>query len=181
MNDVQAALSEEFHDAEPGVIGGVIMVGSAIGAAFQVADVPLLGARGWAGELGYLPLWMDGTVKRLDEVAGGVFMAGQLGTDGEGLAALATDGDKRAIAVIALGGLALGLGIASVIHLLNPSKLALGGGTLALPGYKEAAYAAAKQFSLPEHWVSCELSTVRLCERVVALGAIRLASVRSGS
>jgi glucokinase len=46
MNDVQAALAEEFYDAAPGVTGGVIMVGTAIGAAFQVAGVPLLGSRG---------------------------------------------------------------------------------------------------------------------------------------
>jgi glucokinase len=117
---------------------------------------------------------MDGTVKRLDEVAGGAFMAGQLGTDGAGLAALVDAGDKRAIEVIASGGMALGLGIASVIHLLNPSKLALGGGTLALPGYEAAVHAAAQQFSLSELWASCELSTVRMGDRVVALGAVRM-------
>jgi hypothetical protein len=55
--------------------------------------------------------------------------------------------------------------------------VALGEGTLALPGYGAAVYAAAQQFSLPELWASCEWSTVR---SGVGVGCdARLASVHS--
>jgi predicted NBD/HSP70 family sugar kinase len=51
MNDVNAAVIEEFHDAPSGLTAGIIMVGTAIGASFIVDGKPLRGAGGWAGEL----------------------------------------------------------------------------------------------------------------------------------
>jgi predicted NBD/HSP70 family sugar kinase len=174
INDVSAALIEEFHDAEPRLTGGVVMVGTGIGAAFQIEGLPLRGSKGWAGELGYLPIAMNGQVKRLDELAGGAFIAEKLGNDGKNLAALVAAGDEMALRTVRQGGYALGLGLAAVINLFNPAKLALGGGTLSLLGYQDAAYEAAKSFSLPDLWDSCELSMVKSGDAVVALGAARL-------
>jgi predicted NBD/HSP70 family sugar kinase len=96
------------------------MVGTGIGAAFQVGGLPLLGAKGWAGELGYMPIYVDGE-----------------------------------------GGHALGVALAAVINLLNPVKLAIGGGTFALHGYAEAAYKAAQRYSLPDLWDTCSLEEVK--------------------
>jgi predicted NBD/HSP70 family sugar kinase len=173
-NDVNAALAEEFHDAEPGLNAGIIMVGTAVGSSFLVNGLPLLGARGWAGELGYMPISMNGQVKRLDELAGGSFIAKQVGLDAQSLALKAQENDVLVLAAIREGGFALGLGLAAVINLFNPSKIVLGGGTLKLPGYEEAAYVAAKQYSLPELWRSCALTQVRAGDAVVALGAARI-------
>lgn len=174
VNDVNAALAEEFHDALATVTGGVIMVGTAVGAAFTIDGLPLRGASGWAGELGYIPISINGEVKRLDELAGGAFIAERVGLDAQTLVERAQLGDESVLLVIREGGYALGLAIATVINLFNPSRIALGGGTLELKGYEEAAYKAAKQFSLPELWRSCLLTRVKAGDAVVALGAMRI-------
>jgi len=175
-NDVKAALAEEMHDAPPGATVGVVMAGTAIGAAFITEGRPLLGASGWAGELGYLPVFVDGNVRRLDELAGGSFIAASLGIPPDELARRATGGEASALEAIRKGGFALGVGLAAVINLLNPSRLAVGGGALSLPGYWEAAREAAARHSIPEMSHACRLYPVRAGERVAALGAIRLAT-----
>lgn len=176
VNDGEAALAEETHDLPPHATAAVVMVGTAVGAGFLVEGRPLRGAGGWAGELGYLPFPTPDGVRRLDELAGGAFLAARLGTDGAGLHARAEAGDPEALAVIREGGAALGLALAGVIHLLNPHHVAVGGGTAALPGYWEAAREAAERHTLPEMWSACTLTRVRTGEAVVALGAARLAA-----
>lgn len=176
-NDVKAALAEEMHDAPPGATVGVVMAGTAIGAAFITEGRPLRGASGWAGELGYLPVLVDGDVRRLDELAGGSFIAASLGIPPDELARRASGGDAPALEAIRKGGFALGIGVAAVINLLNPSRLAVGGGVLSLPGYWEAAQEAAARYSIPEMSHACRLYQVRAGARVAALGAIRLATV----
>lgn len=103
INDVEAALLEEMQDASDDFTGGVIMAGTAIGAAFMTHGRRLRGVNGWAGELGYLPLHIDGSVKRLDEIAGGGAMATLLGISGEALARLANDDDPIAMATVRAG------------------------------------------------------------------------------
>lgn len=176
VNDVRAALLEELHDAPPGLTAGVVMAGTAIGAAFIAHGRALLGASGWAGELGYLPYAAGSQIKRLDEMAGGSAMAANRGVSPAKLAELALAGELASLAVIEEGGTALGVGLAAVVNLLNPSRLAVGGGALGLPGYWEAAARAAAEYSIPELWADCKLSRVRAGERVVALGAIRAAA-----
>jgi predicted NBD/HSP70 family sugar kinase len=176
VNDVSAALAEEFHDAPATLTGGVIMVGTAVGAAFLIDGLPLLGASGWAGELGYIPISINDEVKRLDELAGGAFIAGRLDLKAQTLVERAQSDDESVLLAVREGGYALGLAIATVINLFNPSRIALGGGTLELKGYEESAYRAAQQFSLPELWRSCSLTKVKAGDTVVALGAMRLAS-----
>jgi glucokinase len=176
INDVNAALAEEFHDAPPTLTAGIIMVGTAVGAAFLVNGLPLVGTNGWAGELGYIPILLNGEVKRLDELAGGAFIAKRVGLDAQVLAERAQVGNESVLLAIQEGGYALGLAIAIIINLFNPAKIALGGGTLELKGYEESVYRAAKQFSLPELWRSCSLTKVKTGDAVVALGAMRIVS-----
>jgi predicted NBD/HSP70 family sugar kinase len=178
VNDVRAALLEEMHDLPTGATAGVVMVGTAIGAAFIAHGEPLLGTSGWAGELGYLPCAIAGgdDVKRLDDLAGGAAMAARRGVEPAQLAELARAGDREALAVIDAGGAALGLGIAAVVNLLNPSRLAFGGGAIELPGYWQAAVRAAERHSIPALWRDCRLARVRAGERVVAFGARRAAA-----
>jgi predicted NBD/HSP70 family sugar kinase len=178
VNDVEAALREEFHDAPPGLTAGVVMAGTAIGAAFVVDGAPLRGTSGWAGELGYLPCEIAGEIKRLDEVAGGAAMAAKRGVAPARLAELALAGEPESLAVIEAGGSALGLGLAAVVNLLNPSRLALGGGAADLPGYRDAAARVARQHSIPALWNDCTMVRVAAGERVVALGAGRAAPAR---
>jgi predicted NBD/HSP70 family sugar kinase len=176
VNDVNAALAEEFHDAPARLTGGVIMVGTAVGSAFLIDGLPLRGASGWAGELGYIPIFINGEVKRLDELAGGAFIAQRMGLDAQTLVERAQSGDELVLLAVREGGYVLGLAIATIINLFNPAKIALGGGTLKLKGYEDSVYEAAKQFSLHELWRSCSLTKVKTGDAVVALGAMRIAS-----
>lgn len=175
LNDAEAALLEEAHDLPAGCTSALVMAGTAIGAAFQVHGVPLRGAAGWAGELGYLPLMVGDKVLRLDELAGGAFMADRLGVSGAELQRLAGEGDPGARAVVEAGGRALGGALAAVINLLNPHLLVLGGGALSLPGYRTAALELAKRLSLPGSFAACTVRPVRAGEAVAALGAARAA------
>ena len=176
MNDAGAALVEEAHDLAPGATAGIVMAGTAVGAAFRVHGVPLRGARGWAGEIGYLPLSVDGRVRTLDDLAGGAATAARLGISGAGLAARAAAGDPATLAAVREAGTALGLGLAAVVNLLNPELLAVGGGAAALPGYFEAAVESAAAHALPELWRACTVRRARAGEAVVALGAARAAA-----
>lgn len=174
-NDVKAALAEEMHDAAPGETVGVVMAGTAVGAAFIAEGRPLLGVSGWAGELGHVPIAMGASVRRLDQLAGGSFIAKGLGVSGAELARIAGEGDPTALEAIRQGGFALGLGLATAINLLNPSRLSVGGGALSLPGYWEAAIDSASRHAIKEMFDECRLARVRAGARVAALGAIRLA------
>ena len=178
MNDVSAAVAEEMHDAGPSDTAGLVMAGTAVGSAFLTEGHALRGAGGFAGELGYVPLAIDGQVKRLDDLAGGAALCAKLGVSPEELSARATAGDKPTLDAIRTAGEALGLGLATVINLFNPSRLGVGGGALELPGYWEAAEAAARLHALPDLMRLCRLSRVRAGARVAALGAIRVAGSR---
>ena len=175
LNDVKAALLEEVHDAPRDMTGGVIMIGTAVGAAFITNGKALLGASGWAGELGYLPIVVGDQVKRLDELAGGAAIAALCGLPPATLAQRARSGDSSVLQAIDAAGRSLGFGLAAVINLLNPSRLAVGGGTCDLPGYWQAARTSAEQYTIPELWRDCSLAKVRAGKQVVVLGAIRAA------
>ena len=175
VNDVRAALLEEMHDAPAGVTAAVVMVGTAVGAALIANGQPLLGTSGWAGELGYLPCAFGGELRRLDDVAGGAAMAARRGVDAQQFAELARAGDAAALDVVRDGGAALGTAIAAVVNLLNPSRIALGGGAVELPGYWSSLEHAAERHSIAELWRDCLLVRVRAGERVVAFGARRAA------
>ncbi len=175
VNDVKAALAEEFHDAGPDLTGAVVMSGTAIGAAFLVHGRPLLGACGWAGELGYLPMPDGDRSLRLDDRAGGAAIASALGLQPADVASQASDGVPHVLAAIRSAGEAFGIALATVVNLFNPERIAVGGGTARLPGYLDAALRSAQSHSLPECWRACTVAPVRTGPDVVVLGARRLA------
>jgi predicted NBD/HSP70 family sugar kinase len=63
VNDVRGRAARRAARFAPGLTAGVVMAGTAVGAAFVAHGEPLLGTSGWAGELGYLPLAIAGEVK----------------------------------------------------------------------------------------------------------------------
>lgn len=177
LNDAEAALVEETHDLGPGATAAIVLSGTWIGAAFRANGATLQGARGWAGELGYMPVGVrDGSVARLDDLAAGGALAARLGTDGAGLYERAMQGNPETLAAIREAGGALGLGLATVINFLNPELLVLGGGAFELPGYCEAALESAERYSLPDPWWVCTIRSARTGEAIVALGTIRAAT-----
>jgi glucokinase len=60
----------------------------------------------------------------------------------------------------------------NVIHLFNPSKIVVGGSTATFPGYMETALKTAEEFTIPEMFDSCKITTPRDEKRIIALGAI---------
>lgn len=181
VNDAKAALHATTRDLPPGATAVTVMAGTAIGCGIVAGGAPLGGASGWAGELGYWPVRSaDGQWRRLDELAGGRYMADLLGVDGAALASRAAQGDPAACAIVREGGAALGGALAGVLNLLNPDYLTVGGGALRVAGYWPAALARLQASSLPAMLAACVIRTVHQREDVVAIGAAAMAMAAQG-
>jgi predicted NBD/HSP70 family sugar kinase len=178
VNDAVAALAEETHSLPAGTTAAVIMAGTGVGAAFLVQGQILHGARGWAGELGSMPIPTQDGVVTLDELAGGAALTKRLGTDADTIARRATEGDRDVLAAVEQAGRSLGLGLATVINLLNPAFVVLGGGAFRFPLYFDAAVDAARAASLPKFWEVCVVRPTTPDDLVVARGAARIAAQR---
>jgi glucokinase len=123
--------------------------------------------------LGFAPIAIEGgRVARLDDLAAGEAGARRLGSDGARLYDLSTKGDPEALAAVREAGEALGLGIATLVNLLNPEFLFLGGGAFELPGYREAALEIAERYALPDRWRVCTMRPTRAGAEVAALGRL---------
>lgn len=111
-----------------------------IGAAIVVGGRLLRGARGYAGELGHLPVHPDGprcpcgARGCLEQYAGeaAVLLAAGLPGAGDDWVALLADraagGDERVRAALTAAGAALGVAAAGAVNLLDPAAVVLGGG-----------------------------------------------------
>lgn len=175
LNDVRAALVEEMRGAADSTTGGVVMVGTAVGSAWMADGRVLNGANGWAGELGYLPVFVGDRRLRLDDLAGGAALSARLGLAPAEVARRAVDGDPRVLAAIDEAGGFLGTALAAMVNVFNPSRIVVGGGTTELPGYFEAALRSAAQVSIPRLWRGCAVSRANAGVFVVARGARRAA------
>ncbi|MFD8545275.1 ROK family protein [Streptomyces sp. NPDC059649] len=113
-----------------------------IGAAVVVDGQLLRGARGFAGELGHVPVYPDG--RRcdcggrgcLEQYAGEAAVlrasgaaAGEAGPGARiaWLARRAADGDPATVRALAEAGTALGIALAGAVNLLDPRAVVLGG------------------------------------------------------
>jgi glucokinase len=175
VNDAEAALIEESFDLPPNVVSVLVMVGTGIGMAFKMNGSVCRGSKGWAGELGKIPLCCESVVKTLDNLASGASIVAKLGGEIGSIQERIKAHDPEVMQALRMAGWALGLGLASIINLLNPELMILGGGTLRFPGYYEAALESSAQHSMPQPWQACTIRRPREEELVVALGAIRFA------
>jgi glucokinase len=173
INDAEAALVQVIGDLQPQTVAAVVMVGTGIGAAIAIDGQILRGAKGWAGELGSIPIGMDGST--LDRVASGAAILHQLDLDFDRLIALVAANDPISLQAIERAGTALGLGLATLINLFNPEAIVLAGGTLRWQGYLAAAVQSAERHSLPDLWAVCQLQTSPHEDELVGLGAMRFA------
>lgn len=174
LNDADAALAGETEGTE--AAAALVVVGTGIGAAFLLNGRPFRGGRGWGGELGSVPIATFDGVRTLDQLASGEALVRRLGIDGAAVAQRAAAGDPDVLTAIREAGQALGLGLAAVLHLLNPTHLILGGGVVSLPGYREAALRSAEAGTLRPLWRACQIREFRNGERAAALGALRTAA-----
>ncbi|MBB0228840.1 ROK family protein [Streptomyces calidiresistens] len=119
-----------------------VSAGIGIGAAVLVDGELLRGARGFAGELGHVPVAPDGPPCRCGSTGCAETLAGEeavlraAGTDpGEGpraplleaVRARCEGGDERALAAVERAGRALGVALSAAVNLLDPAEVVIGG------------------------------------------------------
>jgi len=175
LNDAEAALVEAAAGLPAGATAAMIMVGTGIGMALLVEGKIYRGARGLAGELGSIPTSPDGPPVTLDTLAAGAPLLRELGARADCISLnfdAAQESDRIAIE---RAGAALGFGLATLINLMNPERIILGGGTLRFPGYLDSALKAAKLRTLPQLWEACVIEKALDSETLVARGAARRA------
>jgi glucokinase len=179
VNDAEAALYKTIDGLDPKSTTILIMVGTGIGAGFFVNGQILRGAKGWAGELGSIPIpqsgryanAMENGIMTLDKLASGAAILARSGGDLESLIRSVESRDETILKIISDAGQALGLGIATVINIFNPDSIVLAGGTLAWAGYLEAALISAQESSLPDLWAATKVQLSPYGGDLVALGA----------
>ncbi|WP_310426451.1 ROK family protein [Chamaesiphon sp. VAR_48_metabat_135_sub] len=169
LNDAEAALRQVVSDLKPQTVAVVVMVGTGIGSAIYVNGRVLRGANGWAGELGSIPIGIEG--KTLDAQASGAAILQQLGIDADRLSTLVAANDLTVVRSIESAGSSLGMGLAALINLLNPESIVLAGGTFRWQGYLEAAMQSAERYSLADLWAGCRVQISPHGGDLVALGA----------
>ena len=148
VNDASAAVVGEHRAGAAQGHRDVVMftLGTGVGGGAIVDGRPLSGAHGFAAEFGHLviaeggrdaPSGVRGTVEAyasgtaigqesVEAVAAG--LAGARPLDAPGVVAAAAAGEAWALAVLELVGTRLGIAIASVIAVLDPSIVVIGGG-----------------------------------------------------
>ena len=176
LNDAEAALVEEASSLAPSATAAVIGVGTGIGAALLLQGIMCRGWRGWAGELGSIPIYSSGGIKTLDQLASGAALLASVDADSKTLNAMVKAGVHEAVVAIRESGRFLGLGISIVINLFNPQLVSLYGGVFQFPGYLDSALESAASCTQSNLWRS---TTVRLApnpDELVARGALRWAN-----
>jgi glucokinase len=113
-------------------------IGTGIAGAVVLRGAPYPGDRGWAGELGHIPVWPDGEPCAcgnrgcLETYASAAAIArrysGAPGLDAEDVLARAAAGDPDAVRVWDEAVEALAIGLAAYILTLDPALVVIGGG-----------------------------------------------------
>ncbi|MEU9015202.1 ROK family protein [Streptomyces sp. NPDC048479] len=176
VNDIRSALAEEAAGLAESPTVAVLLCGTAVGSAYLHQGRVVRGSRGWAGEIGYMPVPTPQGILRLDELAGGAAIVRATGLSPAQVHAALAAGDSSVRDIVDAAGESFGLAMATLVNILNPDTLRAAGGTLGYPGYWDAALATARTHSLPELWDACAVDRINDPELVVARGALRLAA-----
>ncbi|MFD3538500.1 ROK family protein [Streptomyces sp. NPDC058662] len=133
------ALAEQWHRGNPAETFVHVSAEAGIGAALVMGGQLFRGARGFAGELGHLPVHPEGLPCAcgargcLEQYAGEAAVLRQAGLGHVGgdpvalLAERAAAGDASTLRALDRAGRALGLGLTSAVNLIDPDSLVLGG------------------------------------------------------
>ena len=188
-NDVNlAALGESWQGGARGVSTfAFISVGAGVGMGLMVAGELVRGAHGGAGEIGYLPSTRDPYDERHrvhggleDEIGAAGILAALTERQGAGepapqsahqVFALAETGDEAAQAVVDHVARRIGEAIASVIAVVDPELVVLGGAIGSNPALLAPVRATVAQL-VP---LTARIETSRLGDRAALHGAIAVA------
>jgi len=125
INDVKTALVHESQLFNEKSMIVVIMVGTGIGMAIKEKGQFITGCKDWAGEFGSIPIQTPNGVQKLDELASGASILEKARTNPTVLMQQLEAGNKDINKIIHLAGEYLGLGIATIINMLNPEIITL--------------------------------------------------------
>ncbi len=187
-NDVNVMALGEYWDRHPRVDDMLfVKVGTGIGSGLILGGRLHRGARGTAGDIGHIRV-NDGSVVCscghrgcLEGSAGGAALARQLSEKGidaasaRDVTALAISGNQEAIAAVREAGRLLGVALSSVVNMLNPAVIVVGGdlartGQLLLGGVREIVYQRSTALSTSE----LQIQLSRLGDRAGIIGAAAL-------
>jgi glucokinase len=176
-------LGEHWLGAARGATDAVFLaVGTGIGAGI-IADGRLVrGSGGVAGAVGWLaidPRWQAayGQLGCFEAEAAGPAFARRAGTrNAEAAVAAARAGDQRALQAVTQIVESLARGIASLISVLNPQVVVLGGGVMqAADLFLEPIRASVPRWAQPFSARQCRIEPTALGEDAGVFGAARLA------
>jgi predicted NBD/HSP70 family sugar kinase len=160
-----------------------------IGAGFVVGGRSLAGAAGYAGEVGHLAVDPNGSLCHCgargcwEAAVGEEALLRRSGRDPLGgtqaladLLSAADRGDKVALTAVDEAGRWLGIGLAGLVNVFNPSRVALGGLYARIfPYVKEAVVRELDSRAMPAPRAMVELTTASLGADALLLGAAELA------
>jgi glucokinase len=158
-----------------------VAVGTGIGAGILSSGRLVRGAGGVAGAVGWMatsPSWQTryGEVGCFEAEAAGPALARRAGAaTGDAVVAAARSGDARARLAVAETVEVLSMGIASLIGVLNPEVVVLGGGVMQAPDlFLEPIRAAVRRWAQPIALRQCRIEPTALGADAGVLGAARL-------
>lgn len=165
----------------------LLTLGTGVGGAIVMDGQLWTGPQGAAGELGLIALYPDGpgcnsgNRGSLEQYVSATAIRRRTGVGGHELDRLARSGDPQAIAHWQAIGRDLGIGLSSLIYVLTPDTIAIGGGVskcadLFLP----AAIAEVERRVLPTSRDRLKVVPATLGNRAGCVGAAKLALTRLG-
>jgi glucokinase len=202
-NDARAGALGEWRFGTGGARGSLfyLTVSTGVGGGLVIDGAPVDGASGLAGEVGHLTVDANGppcscgrrgcveafasgpaiareaSRRVAADMAGSPNLAARLtdpaGLTGKDVADAATTGDRLAAELMTAAGSAAGLAVASVIAVVNPDVVAVGGG-VAKSGaaFWESLLATAQREALP---TSTKILPAKLVDTAPLAGALVLA------
>ncbi|HHP7232458.1 MAG TPA: ROK family protein [Xenococcaceae cyanobacterium] len=160
----------------------LLTLGTGVGGAIFLNGQLFTGAYGAAGELGLITLQPEGYTCNsgnrgsLEQYCSLTAIRRETGQEPVMLAKLAAIGDQEAIAFWQKYGTILGTGLASLVYVLTPQAVILGGGISASSQYfLPATLAEIEKRVTPTSRLGLELLTAQLGNRAGMLGAAKLA------
>ncbi|MGF1478408.1 MAG: ROK family protein [Cyanophyceae cyanobacterium] len=160
----------------------LLTLGTGVGGAIILDGKLFVGHHGAAGELGLITLNPDGPPCNsgnrgsLEQYASVQAIRRRTGKEPAELGALAKAGNQEALAFWREYGTLLGAGLASLVYVLTPEAIIIGGGVSAsTPFFLPSAWSEIQRRVLPSSRFGLQLLTTQLGNQAGMVGAARLA------